>query len=202
MYVPLAQPYGRFASEMLTTQRYPEVKLVPGKDIVRPYDVSAWSLPLMMGVPVERGDAPGGAHARGSAGPRRAAADGAAFALAPGSPETARLVNVGAARRRQGASRARRRTPVVAMAGGHRVPRRRRGEGRGRQGRGGPSSTAGRRPSGGAEPLRAPRVGLYKPWLASMDEGWTRFVLEQYGFAPKTLDNKAVRAGSFDGGST
>jgi hypothetical protein len=29
-----------------------------------------------------------------------------------------------------------------------------------------------------------------------MDEGWTRFVLEQYGFDPKTLDNKTVRAGS------
>ena len=49
-----------------------------------------------------------------------------------------------------------------------------------------------------AEPLRAPRVGLYKPWLASMDEGWTRFVLEQYGFEPKTLDNKAVRAGGLN----
>jgi hypothetical protein len=31
--------------------------------------------------------------------------------------------------------------------------------------------------------------------MASMDEGWTRFVLEQYGFEPKTLDNKTVRAG-------
>ena len=49
-----------------------------------------------------------------------------------------------------------------------------------------------------AEPLRAPRVGLYKPWAASMDEGWTRFVLEQYGFEPKTLDNKAVRAGGLN----
>ena len=46
-----------------------------------------------------------------------------------------------------------------------------------------------------AEQLRAPRVGLYKPWAASMDEGWTRLLLEQYGFEPKTLDNKAVRAG-------
>jgi hypothetical protein len=45
------------------------------------------------------------------------------------------------------------------------------------------------------EKLRAPRVGLYKPWAASMDEGWTRWVLEQYGFEPKTLDNKTVRAG-------
>jgi hypothetical protein len=53
-----------------------------------------------------------------------------------------------------------------------------------------------------AHTLTAPRVGLYKPWLASMDEGWTRFVLEQYGFAPKTLDNKRIKAGklhaSFD----
>ena len=28
-----------------------------------------------------------------------------------------------------------------------------------------------------------------------MDEGWTRFVLEQYGFEPKTVDNKTIRAG-------
>ncbi len=44
-------------------------------------------------------------------------------------------------------------------------------------------------------PLHAPRVGLYKGWNASMDEGWTRWILEQYGFAPKSLDPKAVRAG-------
>jgi hypothetical protein len=50
----------------------------------------------------------------------------------------------------------------------------------------------------GADPLRAPRVGLYKPWAASMDEGWTRFVLEQYGFNPRTLDNKTVRGGNLN----
>ena len=60
VYVPLAQPYGRFVNEMLSVQRYPEVKLVPGKDIVRPYDVSAWSLPLMMGVASERAPLPAG----------------------------------------------------------------------------------------------------------------------------------------------
>ena len=47
----------------------------------------------------------------------------------------------------------------------------------------------------GTKKLRAPRVGLYKPWLASIDEGWTRFLLERYGFAPVTLDNAAIRAG-------
>jgi hypothetical protein len=43
--------------------------------------------------------------------------------------------------------------------------------------------------------LKAPRVGLLKPWAVSMDEGWTRWILEQYGFAPRTLEPKAVQAG-------
>src|SRR6185369_2297641 len=58
LWVPLAQPYGTFVREMLEPQRYPEVKLVPGPDIVRPYDVAAWSLPLMMGVTVEHATLP------------------------------------------------------------------------------------------------------------------------------------------------
>jgi zinc carboxypeptidase len=31
--------------------------------------------------------------------------------------------------------------------------------------------------------VRKPRLGLYQPWTASIDEGWTRWVLEQYGFS-------------------
>jgi Zinc carboxypeptidase len=31
-----------------------------------------------------------------------------------------------------------------------------------------------------------PRIGIYQPWAGSMDEGWTRWLLEQYGF-PFTL---------------
>jgi hypothetical protein len=32
--------------------------------------------------------------------------------------------------------------------------------------------------------VRPARVGLYQPWSGSMDEGWSRWVLEQYGFSP------------------
>jgi hypothetical protein len=37
-------------------------------------------------------------------------------------------------------------------------------------------------PPPGLRALARPRVGLYRPWVASMDEGWTRWVLEQFGF--------------------
>ncbi|HVP14009.1 MAG TPA: hypothetical protein VMS88_00615, partial [Terriglobales bacterium] len=44
--------------------------------------------------------------------------------------------------------------------------------------------------------LRAPRIGLYKPWLASEDEGWTRFCLDKSGFTYTSLDNEAMRGAS------
>ena len=44
-------------------------------------------------------------------------------------------------------------------------------------------------------PLRLPRLGLYKPWVASMDEGWTRWVLEQHEFLYHTLTDAEIRAG-------
>ncbi len=39
------------------------------------------------------------------------------------------------------------------------------------------------------------RIGLYRPWRASMDEGWTRWLLERYGFEFSSLRNAEVRAG-------
>ena len=50
----MAQPYSRFIGELLEPQRYPEVRLQAGKDILRPYDVASWTLPLAMGVTVEK----------------------------------------------------------------------------------------------------------------------------------------------------
>jgi Zinc carboxypeptidase len=38
----------------------------------------------------------------------------------------------------------------------------------------------------GTAPMKRPRIGVFQPWTGSMDEGWTRWVLEQYGF-PFTL---------------
>jgi hypothetical protein len=50
----------------------------------------------------------------------------------------------------------------------------------------------------GATPLKPVRIGLYKPYIPSIDEGWTRFVLEQYGFNIKNIENKEMRAGNLN----
>src|SRR5690606_14238874 len=42
-------------------------------------------------------------------------------------------------------------------------------------------------------PLRLPRVGLYKSWVANVDEGWTRWLLERYEFDLDTLDDARIR---------
>ncbi|MHB1191915.1 MAG: M14 family metallopeptidase [Longimicrobiales bacterium] len=43
-----------------------------------------------------------------------------------------------------------------------------------------------------------PRVGIYRPWSASMDEGWTSWALEMYGVAHTGLRNADVLAGELN----
>ncbi|MCH7871112.1 MAG: peptidase M14 [Planctomycetes bacterium] len=44
--------------------------------------------------------------------------------------------------------------------------------------------------------MTAPRTALYQPWTGSMDEGWTRFVLEQWDFPYTTIHNGEIRTGA------
>ena len=200
IWIPLAQPYGKFVNEMFTEQRYPEVKLVAGKEIVRPYDVAAWTLPLMMGVTVERAPLPAGLHPFAAKAAKAPPVDGKALAISPGSPENFKVVN--AALRGQGSvsiarapfASGEKKLPsgtIVLDATAARAAANIAGET-------GVSWIALASSPSNLEKLQAPRVGLYKPWAASMDEGWSRWLLEQYGFDPKSLDNKAIRSGKLN----
>ena len=40
------------------------------------------------------------------------------------------------------------------------------------------------------------KLGVYQPWVPSMDEGWTRLVLEKFGFPYTTLHDADIRAGN------
>jgi hypothetical protein len=44
--------------------------------------------------------------------------------------------------------------------------------------------------------VKRPRIGLYRSWMANIDEGWTRWLLEQFGFAFRSLRNADVQAGN------
>jgi len=44
-------------------------------------------------------------------------------------------------------------------------------------------------------PVAQPRIGLYRPWNASIDEGWTRWLFEMYDVDFTSLRNADVRAG-------
>ena len=54
---------------------------------------------------------------------------------------------------------------------------------------------AGARPSEEFIALREPRVALYKPFVPSMDEGWTRWILEHFGWRYTSAGNADIRAG-------
>ena len=60
---------------------------------------------------------------------------------------------------------------------------------------------AAERTSATGAPVRRPKIGLFQPWSGSMDEGWTRWLLEQYGFDYVVLhpdDLKAPLTGKVD----
>ena len=52
------------------------------------------------------------------------------------------------------------------------------------------------RTSASGAPIEQARVGLYRPWSTSMDEGWTRWLLEMFDFDFRGLYNADVRAGN------
>jgi len=198
--VALAQPYGRFVEEMLGVQRYPEVKTAANSGILEPYDVAAWSLPLMMGLKAEKIRlAPGEQQ---SATPIQELSWPAGGLASGGSTSSAKFYSVpdrqnnvfALANAMQAAgsqvfiARTPNDTPVYVFAAHSQL-----------------AAAAEKfhlslQPHAdlpqGAVPLKSNRIGLYKSYIPAIDEGWTRFVLDQYGFPLKSIENKDVKAGN------
>jgi len=121
--VVLRQPYAAFAKTLLEPQHYPDRRIYPGGPPENPYDVTAHTLPLLMGVTAV------------------AATDSLRVPLS--APITPRAVS-----------------PPAPFA------------------------------------TEAPRIGLYKSYDAAIDEGWTRWVFDNWRVPYTSLVDSVVRAGN------
>jgi hypothetical protein len=202
LVVRMDQPYRAFAKEMLEVQRFPEVRAAEDGEILPPYDVTAWTLPLLLGVegtwldepldvPLERiREAPGPAG--------EVVGEGSDFLLSRSTNAAATAVNLlleakATVRTATTATVAADRTwpPGTYLVSGVRAPKLAEIAGAaGVRFQAVPSA-----PEGDWRRVSRPRLGLYQPWRASMDEGWTRLVLERHGYAYETLHNEDVRKG-------
>ena len=203
--VPMAQAFRAHAKDLLEVQRYPERPAGAGGQPQRPYDITGWTLPAQMGVdgvwvdePFEAAlvpvTAPGEVFAGSLAGSgpiliADARANGA-FVLANRA-----LAGGGAVRRATAAFAAGGRSfgpGAFLIEGGL---DRAAAESLARA-RGVTVVALDTAPEVATVSLKPARVGLYKPWVANMDEGWTRWLLEQHAFAFRTLSDADVRSGT------
>ena len=202
--IPASQPFRPFLLEMMEPQVYPEVRQGPGtRAIYAPYDVTAWTLPELMGVetralaslpevslaPVEGPTwtppppLPDAAQASWALTPTENDAYAAVFRLlAGGVPVSQALDSV--------------RTPdgplppgAFLVTASSRVVAKALDGLRAHAFRPGPAATPGFR----RRSLHLPRVGIYQSWLAPTDEGWTRFVLDGFGLPYTVLHNRDIQ---------
>jgi hypothetical protein len=200
LVVRMQQPASAFAKTVLERQRYPDIRESEGGPPRRPYDVTAHTLPLLLGVeavtvssPFEAPLLPLGDDA---ADPGTVQGRGPRLALGHTSGELvalSRLLDRGVPVRwalEPFAEDGRPYPPgtLLVPASARRLVSALASE----------LGFAARavRAAPRALRLRRPRVGLYRSWVPSMDEGWTRYVFEkEMGIAFQSLRDREVRAG-------
>ena len=201
--IPMDQAFSAMAKELFERQRYPdEIEAGTSKAVDLPYDVTGWTLPLQMGVNVDAVTDPLTQEQRAllakvdKAEPPPVSVDGAGavFALSHRTNASFEVVN---AALKAGGTVSLAEEPVKTANGIERgaflvsgVSREKLG---GLAKQFAVSAMASSAPAH-AIALKKARIGLYRPWAPSIDEGWTRWILENYGFEPKSLYNADIRS--------
>ncbi len=201
--VPMDQPFSAMAKELFERQVYPAAatgETAAGAHL--PYDITGWTLPLQMGVSVDAVSDPLTADERGQMTKiaevklpeAQVSGEGAVFAVSHKPNAAFKLVNAVLA---QGGTVEMAADPVKTAEGMERgafvVSGVSRGDVEGMAKRFGVGAVGSAKPEH-TTALKRARVGLYRPWAASIDEGWTRWILENYDYKPKSIYNADIRS--------
>jgi hypothetical protein len=195
--IPMTQVFARYAKDMLEKQTYPEVRRSPTSAPEPPYDVTAWSLGMLLGVDTVfvKNALPSMKMTKVDGLPKIAGnvtGNGARFGFDYKGADSAiainRLLKDGAHLSFDSPSHAvvtnvsRTRMEAVAREFGLAVKA---------------SEVRSQKSDAKSDvAFHAPRVAMYQPWTGgNMDEGWTRWVLEQYEFNLTSIHNADIRAG-------
>jgi hypothetical protein len=206
--IPAGQAWRAYVLDLMEPQEHPHAEQYPGGPPQPPYGgLAGWTLPLQMGVRAIRVSEPftAATSAVDVAPPPPGTVSGsgrAGFLLSPRTNASAVAVNrlLGAGERVGKARTAFRvgqrswdpGTYFIEAGAGSRQ----RVEAAARE-LGLEFVAVDARPPAAARltMLRPPRVGLYRSWTANMDEGWTRFVLNEHEFPLTTLRDADIRGG-------
>jgi hypothetical protein len=188
-YVIGPQAFRPYVVDLMEPKTYPDRRQYPGGPPEPPYDMTGYELGLQMGVTADRVVEPFPLPSRivDVVPPASAqfTAPGDSFALSRTSNMAARAVN----RLLKAGAKV-----SVAASGDFVVQGVARDVAeKSTTDLGVPIAAAG---GGQLRAMRAPRVGLYRSHLSNMDEGWTRWVLEQYEFSYRTLTDQDIRSGN------
>ena len=202
-----SQPYRAHLMDMMERQIYPDRELYPGGPAEPPYDMAGWTLPLQMGVrrvavaapfeaqttAVEEIEWPQG-EVHGSGG---------VLVVPAGRNDDYRLLNRLAKagisyRLYAGADGWDLGNGKTAAAGSIVIEDAAAVRGSAiLDGLSTDLEAVSRIPGAVASSLRSatvPRIGLYQPWGGSMDEGWTRYILDRFEFDYSTVHNAEIVA--------
>jgi hypothetical protein len=221
--IPMNQPFAELARQLLEMQVYPDLREYPEGPPDQPYDAAGWTLPLQMGVDVIEAKTPLTQEAKAAMKPLGAGAaiasdssteDAAPFDSVPGPgfdtnaiaaaivPPAGTITGSGPALAIARAQNNAFRAVNAAWKAGAKVRvdaarliitgmpdpvLRRMVQSLALQ--------AERTAVSGTE-LPRPRLGLYQSWNASMDAGWTQWLLENYGFEFSGVRPADVKAGA------
>lgn len=208
--LPAAQPYRPHLKDMMERQDYP-ARFTRTGAAEPPYDVAGWTLPLQMGVRAQTIDQPIPLPGQPletipePTAPNRPPLDPEAdlLVLPPVCNQDVRVAfqlaeNPDARFLAEPVQHAGRSWPAGSLV----LPataevRERLSPGQPLAPQGELFAIRGNLPGGAAvRRVHRPRVGLYQPWVPSMDEGWTRLVLETHGIAYTTQHDAEIRAGA------